>query len=266
MATLGDGEDEVSYSLPEDVEPLNSLGCSYEGHLAIPVGRDDTLLPPLILLDGEFALARELPPSVDPSWIGADRLLVRVAEAETGVGARVYELRDGRFSALTPTLAGQGPAWLEGRQMIALRAGPGGGFERLGIYGLPLEQAQAGSVDASEWELLSSIPIEARQLHPDGTRFAFATAAQENQQRDIQTIEADGSSPGTIVATPLEEYAPVWAPSGNLLFLRRELLTPGQDVAEASVEVVELDLGSGEERVLAEAPGITALAACSSSD
>ena len=150
--------------------------------------------------------------------------------------------------------------------MIALRAGPGGGFERLGIYGLQLEEAQEGSVDASAWELLSSIPIEARQLDPDGTIFVFATAAQENQQRDIQTIEVDGSNPDTIVATPLEEYAPTWTASGNLLFLRRELLSPEQDVAEASVEVVELDVGSGEERVLAEAPGITALAACSSGD
>ena len=265
-ATLGDGDEERSFALPDDVEPLNSLSCNASGVLAIPVGRNDTLLPPLILSDGEFALARELPAAVDPTWIDSETLLVRVADPESGVGTRVYELRDERFSPLTESLPGQGPTWLADLEMIAIRAGPGGGFDRLGIYGLSFDQAQSGPVGAEEWDLLASIPIEPRQLSPDGATFAFATAAQENQQRDIQAIDADGMNPRTIIATPLEEYAPTWTPDGDLLFLRRELLDPGQDETEANVEVVEFDPESSEERILAEGAGITTVAACSSGE
>jgi hypothetical protein len=260
-ARLSDGEDERTYTLPGDVQPLNALACNQEGGLIIAVGRGESLISPLVITDGNLEIARDLPAALDPTWIDGERLLVRVVDEE-GPGIRIYELDEEGFSAITPALPGQSPGWIDEAGVIAVQAGPGGGFDRLGIYGISLEMAEEGSTDPESWELLSSIPIDPRQLNPSGTTFVFATAAQENQQRDIQAIEVDGTGARTIVATPREEFAPAWTPEGDLIFLRRELLEAGQDEADAGVEVIAFDFESGEETVLARATGISALAAC----
>jgi hypothetical protein len=267
VATLSDGEQDVSYEVPNDLEPLIAFACDSEGQLVLPVGgRDDGLLSPLLLEDGELILARELPPAIEPAWIGDGSLLLRVVDPDEGQGVRVYRRDNDTFTPETPLMPGRNAGWVSGPGLIAVQAGPGGGFDRLGIYGLAIEEARAGRVEATAWQLISSVPIDPRQLNPDGDVFVFATAAQENQQRDIQAINADGSDARTLVATPLEEFAPAWTADGRILFLRRELLGEGQDGAEAKVEVISIDLGSGEERILAEDDGIFALAVCSPGD
>ena len=263
VATLSDGEQQVSYDVPADLEPLTAFACSAAGDLVIPAGRDDSLLSPLWLVDDELELARDLPPAFEPAWVAADELLVRVVDPDEGAGVRVYEREGQSFTSVTPLLPGRNAGWVSGPGLIAVQAGPGGGFTRLGIYGLTLDEARRGEVDAEFWELLSSVPIDPRQLSPDGEVFVFATAAQENQQRDIQAINADGSDARTLVATPREEFAPVWANGTEILFLRRALLGEGEDETEADVEVIRLDLETNEETVLGNEAGIYALAACS---
>ncbi|MEX2238983.1 MAG: hypothetical protein WEB00_15800 [Dehalococcoidia bacterium] len=255
--------------MPDEFVPFGGLACTRGGAAVLDVSAGGALRSPLVLSDDRLAPVAGLPPATSSSWVDDDTLLLFEAAAEGLSRVRIYDLAVQPASLAGPALPGQLPAFLAGSKEIAVQGTPPLGFERTGTYALALDALLSGDEGAdgvtgipADERFLSAFPIEPELLDPFGHEFVFVTAAQENNQRDLQLVSIDGGEPETLTATPEQESEPSWTPDGDLLFLRQELTAAGADPREAISEVVLLDRDSGEERVLGSARGAIMLAAC----
>jgi hypothetical protein len=251
----------------DGVTLAGALTCSADGAVLLDGFDEGGALPPLFLEDGQLVPLEGVPPGGSPSFAGDDRFAWEEAGAEDGLRVRMYNL-DGQ--AASPYLPGDDPFWLGEAERLAVEGPPGSLFDQLGIYAidpgaLPAPDESVVELDVGQYsERISPLPSPTVELDPAGRRVAYVTAAQENEQNDVQVIDVDGrSNARTLTATPEQETNTRWTRDGRIVFVRHQLLEqndPGDGPADARVMLIDPETGA--EDVVASGRGIEALAAC----
>jgi hypothetical protein len=265
VVVSGSGERRIP--LADDLTAVGGLSCRRNGAVALDAARDDRVTRPLVLNGDNFEEVDGIPPGVNPTWVDDETIAWETGSASRDFVIRLFKL-DG--DALTPPLPGHEPFWLPGIERLAVQGDPAQGFDRIATFGLDLDvarglrsQARPDGSSPELVELLGVLPLPPGQLHPDGGRFVFVTSAQENAQRDLQIINADGSDPETIVATPEQEDEPHWTADGRIIFLREPLQEAGTDEdTPVEADIIIYDPEAASEEVVGSGTGILSLAAC----
>jgi hypothetical protein len=260
-------EGEQRIPLADDLTAIGGLSCRSSGAVAVDAARGDRVTRPLVLNVDTFEEVDGIPPGINPTWVDDETLAWETGSASRDFVIRLFNL-DG--DALTPPLPGHESAWLSGLEKLAVQGDPAQGFDRIATFGLDLDvalglrpQARPDGSSQELVELLAVLPLPADQLHPDGDRFVFVTSAQENAQRDLQIINADGTDPETVIATPEQEDEPHWTADGRIIFLREPLRDAGEDDdAPREADILIYDPESDSEEIVGSGTGIFSLSAC----
>ncbi|MPZ23666.1 MAG: hypothetical protein GEU28_08990 [Dehalococcoidia bacterium] len=253
LLTLVEGEREERTQIESRYRPLGALGCTGEGLVALDAVISNRLTSPLVLDGDEVEPLDWAPAGVGPAWFPEGRLAYH---ADDGAGNLYIAIAHLAEESVERGPRGRLPAWVPGLGLAAFQGGPPDGYDRIGVYTYEL------SGDAPP-ELLSSLPFPTDQLSPDGTTFVYLSASQENAQRDLLAIGIDGGDHRTLTATPEQEEMPRWTADGDVIFVRQPLLDQRETLADArDALVVRLDPASGDERVIATAGSVLALAPC----
>jgi Tol biopolymer transport system component/peptidoglycan/xylan/chitin deacetylase (PgdA/CDA1 family) len=166
----------------------------------------------------------------------ARRELIHVSEDTAWLNLAFEKM--GAFGAPYP--------WLPGKSDLLFSSNRGGNMD---IYLLP-----AG---AEDWVNLSNHPAADNYpvWSPDGSEIAFQS--NRNGNLDIFVMNADGSQLRQLTDHLENDYLPSWSPNGSEIAFSSWRSEEDEEGASNHIYVMNAD-GSGQRRLLAESPGVSA--------